>query len=46
MMIVGSGRGGYYNYCKELVKKYKLEDKISFIGHANQEEMIKYYIGH
>ena len=43
MMIVGSGSGKYYEYCKTLVSKYNLADKVIFAGHADQSEMIKYY---
>ncbi len=43
MFIVGSGSGKYYNFCRNLVKKYGLENEIIFKGHAEKDEMLIYY---
>jgi glycosyltransferase involved in cell wall biosynthesis len=43
MLIVGSGTGKYYEYCKGLVAKYALNEKVIFIGQANRDEMINHY---
>lgn len=43
MLIVGRGRGKYYDYCRGLIAKFNLDNKVIFAGHASQEEMIDYY---
>lgn len=44
LLIVGKGTSGqYYDYCQELSRKYNLQEKIKFTGHADQDEMLKHY---
>lgn len=44
MQIVGGPlQGRYYNYCRGLVKQYKLEKVIQFTGNIQNEELIEYY---
>ncbi len=35
---------GYAKYIKALLQKYELEERISFLGHLNSEEMIDEYL--
>jgi glycosyltransferase involved in cell wall biosynthesis len=34
----------YYNECKELIKKYQLEDRVVFLGSLNDEQLKRLYL--
>jgi len=44
LFISGNGEMYYEDYLKSLVIKYKMEDKIKFIGYVTEETLKKYYV--
>ena len=44
LFISGKGEEYYEDYLKSLVIKYKMENKIKFIGYITEETLKKYYI--
>lgn len=43
MYIAGGGSEKEISYLKELIDKYKLQDKVKLLGFISEEEKIKYY---
>lgn len=44
MKIIGGPlKGRYYEYCKDLIRQYSLEENINFCGHILNEKMVDIY---
>lgn len=41
--LILTGRGTLLNYCKELSKKYKIHNNVTFLGFIDDKELLKYF---